>query len=55
MKNKKLTRTCIGCRTKREKKELFRIVKTQNNEILIDLKQDINRKRSIYLQRQEVL
>lgn len=49
MKNKKLTRTCVGCRAKREKQELIRIVKSNKNEILIDTNQNMERKRSIYL------
>ena len=40
MKNKKFTRTCIGCRAKKEKKELIRIVKNKQDEVLIDLKQN---------------
>ena len=42
MKNKKLTRTCIGCRAKKEKQELIRIVKTNENEILVDFKQTLS-------------
>ncbi|MDE5831361.1 MAG: YlxR family protein [Clostridia bacterium] len=42
MKNKKLTRTCIGCRTKKEKKELVRIVRNKQNEILVDLDQALD-------------
>lgn len=30
-------RTCIGCNTKRDKKDLIRIVKNKNEEINIDL------------------
>ncbi len=41
MKNKKLTRTCIGCRAKREKQELIRIVCKKNNEVAVDFKQNI--------------
>lgn len=29
-------RTCIGCNSQKEKKELIRIVKNNNNEITID-------------------
>lgn len=36
MKNKKLTRTCIGCREKKQKQELVRIVLNKNNEITVD-------------------
>ncbi len=39
MKNKKLTRTCIGCRAKREKQELIRIVCNKEKKIIIDLSQ----------------
>lgn len=42
MKNKKFTRTCIGCRAKKEKKELIRIVKNKQNEIFIDFEQTKN-------------
>lgn len=30
-------RTCIGCNTKKDKKELIRIVKNKNGEINVDL------------------
>jgi predicted RNA-binding protein YlxR (DUF448 family) len=37
MKVKKIPqRTCIGCKTVRPKKELIRIVRTPENEVLID-------------------
>ena len=49
MKNKKLTRTCIGCKGKRDKRELIRIVKNKHDEVLIDFKQNIHRQRGIYL------
>ena len=39
MKNSKETRTCIGCREKKEKQELFRIVASKNEGIILDLKQ----------------
>ena len=29
-------RTCIGCNTKKDKKDLIRVVKNKNNEINID-------------------
>lgn len=29
-------RTCMGCNTKQDKKDLIRIVKNKNNEIFID-------------------
>ena len=29
-------RTCMGCNTKKDKKELIRIVKNKNNEITLD-------------------
>lgn len=29
-------RTCIGCNTKKDKKDLIRIVKNKNNEISVD-------------------
>lgn len=29
-------RTCMGCNQKKDKKELIRIVKNKNNEILVD-------------------
>ena len=38
MKNKKIPmRTCIGCREMKPKLELMRVVKTPENEILLDL------------------
>ena len=33
---KVVTRTCMGCNQKKEKKELLRIVKNKENEITID-------------------
>ena len=30
-------RTCIGCNTKKDKKDLIRIVKNKNEEIKVDL------------------
>ena len=36
MKNSKEIRTCIGCRNKFHKDKLIRIVKTNNNDILVD-------------------
>lgn len=41
MKNKCLTRTCISCREKKNKKELIRIVKNKNGEISVDCKQKL--------------
>lgn len=35
-KFKQPLRTCVGCRTKREKKELLRIVRTPEGEIVLD-------------------
>ncbi len=29
-------RTCIGCNTKKDKKDLIRVVKNKNNEISVD-------------------
>lgn len=40
MKNRKFTRTCVGCRKKREKKDLIRIVKNKQNEVLVDITQN---------------
>lgn len=37
--SKKLTRTCIGCRNKKEKQELYRIVCNKEKEITVDFKQ----------------
>ena len=42
MKNNKLTRTCIGCKAKKEKSELIRIIKNNQNEILLDLNQKLS-------------
>ncbi len=42
MKNNKLTRTCIGCRAKREKTDLIRIVKNKQNEIIFDFDKKID-------------
>ena len=36
-----MTRTCIGCRNKKNKQELIRIVCNKNNEITVDLKQKL--------------
>ena len=30
-------RTCIGCNSKKDKKDLIRVVKNKNNEIKVDL------------------
>lgn len=43
MKNKKLVRTCIGCRTKKNKSELIRIIKNKDSEVLIDFNQCLKR------------
>ncbi len=40
MKNSKLTRTCIGCRQKRQKTELIRII-NHNGSVQVDLKQKL--------------
>nr|WP_300004570.1 YlxR family protein [Tissierella sp.] len=43
MKNKKIPlRKCLGCEENKSKKELIRIVKTPENELLIDLTGKIN-------------
>lgn len=39
MKNSKETRTCIGCREKNEKRELFRIVASTNDGVIFDSNQ----------------
>lgn len=39
--SKKLIRTCIGCRNKKEKNQLIRIVRKVDNEICVDLKHNI--------------
>lgn len=41
MPNKKLIRTCIGCRAKRQKQDMIRIVKNKQNEIKPDFKQNL--------------
>lgn len=41
MKNKKLTRTCLGCRVKKEKSELIRIVNHKDLGVTVDLEQKI--------------
>lgn len=41
MPNKKLTRTCIGCKEKKNKQEMIRIIKNKENEIKVDLKQNL--------------
>lgn len=40
MKNSKLTRTCIGCRQKKQKNELIRII-NYNGEAKLDLEQKL--------------
>lgn len=40
MPNKKLTRTCIGCREKKQKQELIRIVCNKYKEINVDFRQN---------------
>lgn len=43
MKKKKIPlRKCLGCEENKSKKELIRIVKTPENEILIDLTGKVN-------------
>ena len=39
MKNSKETRTCIGCREKKNKKELVRIVNSKEKGIIVDFNQ----------------
>ena len=39
MKNSKETRTCIGCREKKNKQELVRIVNSKEKGIIVDLTQ----------------
>lgn len=43
MKNKKLTRTCIGCRTKKEKSDLVRIVANKMGKVFVDFEQKQDR------------
>ena len=45
-------RTCIGCNSKKDKKELLRIVKNKNGEINIDLTSKMDG-RGIYICRNE--
>ena len=40
MKNSKLTRTCIGCRTKKQKQELIRIV-NHEGKAQVDIEQKL--------------
>ena len=47
-----MTRTCIGCREKKNKQELIRIVCNKNNEISVDLKQRLEG-RGAYICRNE--
>ena len=37
--SKKFTRTCLGCRNKKEKQELIRILCNKKNEITVDIEQ----------------
>lgn len=39
MPNKKFIRTCIGCKERKQKQDMIRIVKTKDNEIKADFKQ----------------
>ena len=39
MKNSKETRTCVGCREKKNKKELVRIVNSKEQGIIVDFNQ----------------
>ncbi len=39
MKNSKETRTCVGCREKKNKKELVRIVNSKEQGIIVDINQ----------------
>lgn len=41
MKNSKETRTCISCRKKDNKKNLIRIVNTEEKGVIIDINQNI--------------
>lgn len=40
MKNSKLTRTCIGCRAKKQKQEFIRIV-NHEGKVKVDIKQNL--------------
>lgn len=40
--NNKLVRTCVGCRNKKLKQELIRIVCNKQSEIMIDSKQTLS-------------
>ena len=42
-------RTCIGCNSKKDKKELIRIVMNKEGTILIDRSRKVIWKRSIYM------
>lgn len=42
MKNKKETRTCIGCRKKDNKHNLIRLTNLKNRKVVVDIRQKEN-------------
>lgn len=50
-----MTRTCIGCREKKNKQELIRIVCNKNNEISVDLKQRLEGRGAYICKNEECL
>ena len=50
-----MTRTCIGCREKKYKQELIRIVCNKNNEISVDLKQRLEGRGAYICKNEECL
>ena len=52
MRNSKEIRTCMGCRVKKNKKDLIRLVNLENNGITIDLEQRV-KARGVYICKDE--
>lgn len=48
-------RTCIGCNTKKDKKELIRIVKNKNGEIKVDFTGKMDGRGTYICKREECL
>ena len=47
MKNKKCTRTCVGCRTKKDKADLVKIVRLNDEDVKVDFEQKCERQRGL--------
>lgn len=55
MRNKKETRTCMGCRKRDDKHNLIRLVVSNNNEVIIDVEQKIQARGAYICKNEECL